>query len=127
MFSLVDDNKLLSVIDRYYLVLEKTGYVKHSTVTRLLIYEFLADFIDNTAFFITEKDYNMIDSLLKKLFTNGGCLLPYPVFCTNRVKLHRYGADGTVRITEDLTVDKDGNFIGHETRVTEDNEDVRVA
>ena len=127
MFSVVDDNKLLSTIDRYYVALEKTGYVKHSTVTRLLIYEFIADFLDNVAFFITEKDYNMIDALLRKLFTNGGCIMPYPVFCTNRVKLHPYSADGEVRITEDLTVDKDGNFIGHETRVTEDNEEVRVA
>ena len=118
--GLTDDKTMLSVVDNYYATLEKTGYVKHGTVVRLLAYEFLVDFINNTFFFITEEDYQMIDSLLKKLFTNGGCLLPYPVFCTNRVKLAGYGNDGIVRITEDKYKDKDGNLLGNQPRITED-------
>ena len=127
MGLLIDNNKMLSVVDRYYLALESTGYVKHSTVEKLLIYEFITEFVQNTYFFITEEDYNIIDSVLRKLFANGGCLFSYPVFCTNRVKLHPYAADGEVRITEDETLDIDGNFNGNEIRVTEDNKDVRVA
>ena len=125
MASLIDDRKMLSVIDGYYKMLEKTGYVKHSTVTRLLLYEFLTEFVNNTCFFITEEDYVKIDSLVRKLFTNGGCLLPYPVFCTNRVKLAGYGADGNVRITEDA-YNHDGRS-GNIARTTEDYEEVRIA
>lgn len=127
MGLLIDNNKMLSVVDRYYLALESTGYVKHSTVEKLLIYEFITEFVQNTYFFITEEDYNIIDSVLRKLFANGGCLFSYPVFCANRVKLSGYAADGEVRITEDETLDIDGNFKGNEIRVTEDNKDVRVA
>lgn len=127
MGLLIDNNKMLSVVDRYYLALESTGYVKHSTVEKLLIYEFITEFVQNTYFFITEEDYNIIDSVLRKLFANGGCLFSYPVFCANRVKLSGYVADGEVRITEDETLDIDGNFKGNEIRVTEDNKDVRVA
>jgi len=119
MTSLLDDKKVLSVIDGYYNLLEKTGYVKHSTVVRLLAYEFLTDFINNTFYFIDEEDYNKIDSLLRKLFTNGGCLMPYPVFCTNAVKLARYIGNGVVRITENAYKDKDGNLLGNQARITQ--------
>ena len=71
-------------------------------------------------FFVTDEDYVKIDSLLKKLFTNGGCLMPYQVLCTNRVELSKYRGSGDVRITEDKYRDKDGNLIGNEIRVTED-------
>lgn len=120
MFPLVDERKVLSFIDSYYIALEKTGYVKHSTVSKLLLYEFLTDFIENVIFFVTDEDYVKIDSLLKKLFTNGGCLMPYQVLCTNRVELSKYRGSGDVRITEDKYRDKDGNLIGNEIRVTED-------
>lgn len=120
MLSVVDNNKLLSVVDGYYSMLEKTGYVKHDTVIKLLVYEFLAEFIQEAAFFITEEDYLKIDELLRMLFSNGGCIMSYPVFCTNRTKLAGFAADGYVRITEDKS--------GNEARITEDlsGNEVRV-
>lgn len=125
MASLFDDKTILSIIDGYYSHLEKTGYVKRGTVVRMIMYEFLTEFVNNTYFFITEDDYSMIDSLMKKLFTNGGCLLPYPVLCANRVKLAGYGADGTVRITEN---DYDYNGLsGNIARTTEGYTEVRIA
>ena len=120
MHALINDEKYLSLIDNYYLVLEKTGYIKQGTLERLLMYEFLVDFVNDVAFFITDKDYAMIDELLRKLFTNGGCLMPYPVFCTNRVELAKFRGDGNVRITEDAYRDKDGNLIGNDIRVLEE-------
>lgn len=119
MFSLVDDKKMLSIMDGYYSVLEKTGYVKHDTVQRLLLYEFLYDFVNNTVFFIDEDAYMKIDELLRRLFSNAGCIMSYPVFCVNRVKLSKYAADGTVRITEDNYFDEHGNT-GNQARITED-------
>ena len=127
MASLFDDKTILSIIDGYYSHLEKTGYVKHNTVIRMIMYEFLTEFVNNTYFFITEEDYAKIDSLMKKLFTNGGCLMPYPVFCANRVKIAGYGADGTVRITENLYRDREGNLLGNVARTTQGYTEVRIA
>lgn len=125
MASLFDDKTVLSIIDGYYSHLEKAGYVKHGTVIRMIMYEFLTEFVNNTYFFITEEDYSMIDSLMKKLFTNGGCLMPYPVLCANRVNIAGYGADGVVRITEN---DYNHNGLsGNIARTTEGYTEVRIA
>lgn len=125
MASLFDDKTVLSIIDGYYSHLEKTGYVKHGTVIRMIMYEFLTEFVNNTYFFITEEDYSMIDSLMKKHFTNGGCLMPYPVLCANRVNIAGYGADGVVRITEN---DYNHNGLsGNIARTTEGYTEVRIA
>ena len=88
----------------YIDLLDKTGYVKPSLVRRLLLYTFLLDFVENMHAFIDEKDYKIIERMLGKIFTNGNCLLPYPVFCVRRATLGEtdYMTDYAVRITEEL-------------------------
>ena len=115
MLGLIDENKALDIQERYYSVLRQTGYMKHNMVLRYLAYIFLLDFIDYAHGFFTEGDYNMISKALSVLFTNGGCLMPYPVFCANRAVLGRNEYMGTLknRITEDLP--------GNDDRFTEDD------
>lgn len=115
MLGLIDENKALDIQQRYYSVLEQTGYMKHNMVLRYLAYIFLLDFIDYAHGFFTEDDYNMVSKALSALFTNGGCLMPYPVFCTNRAILGRNEYMGTMKVrkTEDDS--------GYEDRFTEDS------
>lgn len=120
---MIDEGKALDIIGKYHAVLQKTGYVKHSIVLRLLIYVFLLDFVDYTHTFYDEKDYNVIARAMDVLFSRGGCLMPYPVMCTNRVVLGRPEYMGTMKVrkTEDHAVDKDGRNINYQDRSTEDD------
>ena len=116
MLSLINDKIANNILKRYYSQLEKTGYVKETSVKRMLVYLFLIDFVDNTFWYLEDKDYTYISRLMNFLFSNGDCLLPYPVFCTNRAVLGRDGEPmrARLRITEDLS--------GNIDRITEDDE-----
>lgn len=102
MLSLIDERKALDMLARYFNVLSHTGYVKRGIVKKFLAYLFLFDFINYTDVFLTEEDYSLINEMMRYLFTNGGCMLPYPTFCTNRAKLmdNNYHGKGGLRITE---------------------------
>ena len=51
------------------------------------MYLFLLDFLKYYSLFINEEDYNIISGLLRRLFSEGGCLMPYPVFSSNKFTL----------------------------------------
>lgn len=106
----------MSILDSYFSTVEKTGYVKENVLDRFLMYTFLIDFVEFTHDFFTERDYSIVADALSALFSAGNCMMPYPVFCTNRGTLGRAhymgtfkvrvteaerAADGTKRITED--------------------------
>ena len=112
---MIDEGRALDIIGKYHAVLSKTGYLKHNTVLRMLIYVFLLDFVDYTHTFYDEKDYNVIARAMDILFANGGCLLPYPVMCTNRVILGRPEYMGTMKLRRT----EDG--LGYEDRSTQDD------
>jgi len=122
MLQVFDEKTALDISRRYFNLLSQTGYVRHDSVLRFLMYTFLLDFVDYTHMFFSEEDYNQVDKALRLLFAGGGCLMPYPVFCTNSAKLGRNEYMGTakVRKTEDLTVDKDGNPVFYKSRYTQD-------
>lgn len=115
MLSLIDGQRALKVYNRYFSQLENTGYVKPDLVRRILVYSFLLEFVDYTHMFFDEDDYNRIAAVLRVLFSDGGCLLPFPVFCTNRVTLGRNEYMGTMKVrkTEDDS--------GYDDRFTEDD------
>ena len=123
MLQVFDEKTALDISKRYFNLLSKTGYARHDSVLRFLMYTFLLDFVDYTHMFFTEEDYDQVDRALRLLFAGGGCLMPYPVFCTNSAKLGRNEYMGTLKIrkTEDLSVDADGNPIHYEDRVTQDD------
>ena len=115
MLQVIDEGRALNTTIKYFDILKNTGYLKPGMMSRFILYLFLLDFVDNTHRFFTENDYDAVDNALRKLFSNGGCLLPYSVFCTDRVKLGRNEYMGTLknRITEDIP--------GNQDRYTEDD------
>ena len=121
--QVIDEGKALETTVKYFDILKNTGYVKPGMMQRYFLYMFLLDFVDYTHNFFTEEDYDAVDNALRKLFAGGGCLLPYSVFCVDKVTLGRNEYMGTLnnRITEDYAVDKDGNNIGDNDRYTEDD------
>ena len=108
MIELISKKAAGGFLANYINLLDNTGYVKPSMVKRFLLYSFIIDFVEYMHAFIDEKDYNIIERLLGKIFANGGCLLPYPVFCVRRATLGEtdYMTDYAVRITEELLPDQ---------------------
>jgi len=124
MLQVFDEKTALDISRRYFNLLSQTGYVRHDSVLRFLMYTFLLDFVDYTHMFFSEEDYNQVDKALRLLFAGGGCLMPYPVFCTNSATLGRNEYMGKVKIrkTENDAVDKDGNDISYSDRYTQDDQ-----
>ena len=83
MVQIIEENKAIDLIKRYFASLQETGYVSQGTMSKMVLYFFLLDFIDCIYPYLTEEDYRQINELMLTLFSGGGCLLPYPVF-TNR-------------------------------------------
>ena len=109
MIQMIDEHKALGITERYFGILKSAGYFKPAMMKRYFIYMFLLDFVDYTHRFFIEADYNAVDNALRKLFAVGGCLLPYSVFCVDRITLGRNEYMGTLksRITEDALDNKD--------------------
>ncbi len=120
---MIDEGKALETTTKYFDILKNTGYMNPGMMRRYLLYMFLLDFVDYTHNYFTEEDYNAVDNALRKLFAGGGCLLPYSVFCVDKVTLGRNEYMGTLknRITEDHAVDIDGRNIGDKDRYTQDD------
>ena len=120
---MIDEGKALETTTKYFDILKNTGYMNPSMMQRYLLYMFLLDFVDYTHNYFTEDDYDAVDNALRKLFAGGGCLLPYSVFCVDKVTLGRNEYMGTLknRIAEDHAVDIDGKNIGDKDRYTEDD------
>lgn len=120
---MIDEGKALETTTKYFDILKNTGYIKPGMMQRYFLYIFLLDFVDYTHNFFTEEDYDAVDNALRKLFAGGGCLLPYSVFCVDKVTLGRNEYMGTLknRITEDHAVDEDENNIGGKDRYTQDD------
>ena len=123
MLQMIDEGRALEITKTYFDILKYTGYMKPGMMSRYTIYLFLLDFVDSTHRFFTEEDYNTVDRLLRKLFVNGGCLLPYSVFCTDKVKVGTNDYMGTLKVrkTENGSEDRDGNGVGYEDRFTQDD------
>ena len=106
MLQVVAEKKALKTINRYVETVGKTGYVKHDVMRRMLLYLFFVDFVEYTHDYFTRKDYDTVAAALSRLFSNGGCLLPYPVFCANRatVGMAHYMGAFKLRVTEGVEI-----------------------
>lgn len=120
---MIDESKALETTTKYFDILKNTGYMNPGMMQRYFLYMFLLDFVDYTHNYFTEDDYDVVDNALRKLFAGSGCLLPYSVFCVDKVTLGRNEYMGTLknRITEDHAVDINGRNIGDKDRYTEDD------
>lgn len=103
MFQMIDNIAAQKTLSKYFGVVEKTGYVKHDTVVKYLLYSFLLDFVEYCYKYFNEKDYHLIDEAFTALFGRGGAMLPYPVFSANRTTLGKddYMSELALSITED--------------------------
>lgn len=97
----------LDGVQKYFKVLESTGYMKYGNVNTLLGLFLVDDFLNTDMnMFITEDDYRIMDKFLYCLYGHS-CLLPYSVY-TNRMNhlggiLPRNSYDNT-RVDEDKTL-----------------------
>ena len=77
MLLVIQREKGKKILDKYFVTLSYTGYVKHPTVQRFLAWLFLVDFVELIYTCLTDEDYNLINKALECLFNGGSCLLPY--------------------------------------------------
>lgn len=120
---MIDEGRALDTTTKYFDILKNTGYIKPAMMQRYFLYMFLLDFVDYTHGFFTDKDYDAVDNALRKLFADGGCLLPYSLTCVDKVKLGRNEYMGILRdrITEDHAVTENNKNIGDKDRFTQDD------
>ena len=117
MLQVVAEKKALKTLGNYFDMLGMTGYVRNNQVRRFLAYLFLVDFVEYTGDYFTRYDYDTVAEALGRLFANGGCLLPYPVFCTNRITVGTAHYMGKLR----LRVTEGKNIEDRIKRITEDD------
>lgn len=87
---------------RYFNVLEKTGYVNDSSVDKLILLQFLNDFLNGFQEYITDKDYALIEKLINCL-TDTSCLIPFRHYKEARPVNKYYVSNQPIRVTEDIT------------------------
>lgn len=116
MLQVIAEKRALNTLKRYFNTVQKTGYVKHEMLCRYMKYLFLIDLVEYTHDFFTQKDYDTVAEALAKLFSDGGCMLPYPVLCANRATLGRAHYMGTFK----LRVTEGERLVDRDKRITED-------
>lgn len=120
MLLAIERDKAKAVLDRYFVALENTGYVKQPTVMRFLAWLFLLDFVELVYTHLTDADYNLINKALICLFSTGNCLLPYGAL-TREDLSNLYIADSSYMGTFNIRVTEDRQW-----RSVEDETDFRI-
>ena len=70
-------NKLTAdALDRYFTVLGSVGYIPEANTNKLILLQFIQEFLQEYQGYITEADYNKIESILQCL-AGTSCLIPY--------------------------------------------------
>lgn len=115
MEKILNEKNAVALLERYFSALKKTGYVNGHITCRFLLYLFLIDFANTMFVFLDDKAYGNIYNLTTDIFSNAGCLMPYPTFCDGSMVAGMPYVMGfsNLRATEVLSGDK--------LRSTEDN------
>lgn len=102
MLQIVAEKEAFGALNKYINILRKTGYTGPGVYKWFLLYIFLIDFLEYTHDFFSDDDYVAVTDAFSKLSGMSGCLVPYPVFCTNRATLGRahYIGPFKVRVSE---------------------------
>ena len=90
-------------LDRYFSVLEQTGYVNNNHVNNLILLSFLSDFLNQFQGYITEADYNKIDQIINCL-SGKSCMIPYREYIAQNKPLTGYILNIPFRLTQDTIV-----------------------
>lgn len=109
--NVIDKEIVDKSINNILLHLQKFGGIKNKTLKTLIRYIFLINFIDQFGYTIPDSDYMIIDDFARKILTNCGCLIQFPIQCTDGIKTPM-----SVRMTSNLRVSEDNVL-----RLTETN------
>lgn len=86
-------------LNRYFTVLEKTGYVNDSDVKKLILLQYIQEFLNTFQSCITEDDYRIISRIMDCL-AGSSCLIPYKQFKQSVISNAYYLNPICTRITE---------------------------
>lgn len=111
------NNITFDALYRYFKVLESIGYVNDTDVNKLLLLQFLQEFLLEYQYYITEEDYTYIEKILQ-CFSQTSCLFPFREYKRFSVANPNYVYNAPIRITEE--------GLDNGIRYTEDNEYVRL-
>lgn len=92
-------NITFQALNRYYTVLEKTGYIKDKDTNKVLLLTFLSEFIQDYKDYITEEDYNLISRIIQ-CASRSSCLVPYIQYQEMSIPIGEYISDIPTRISE---------------------------
>ena len=70
------DNLVSESLNRYFTVLESVGQVSDADTSKLILLQFLQEFLQEYQGYITEEDYRVIDRIIQCL-AGTSCLIPY--------------------------------------------------
>lgn len=93
---------LRCLLDNYFTILTKIGYVKDGEVFKLLVYMFIILHVLNGEFqyYVSEEDYKNIYKALNCLWGTT-CLIPYPTWKKGALKRSFKTGTSRYRISED--------------------------
>lgn len=92
-------NEAYEAINKYFSVLEHTGYKPYNEVEKLFVFLFIEELLTGPmSEFITEEDYDIISNSLYCLY--GTCMLTFPTYKEGVSHIRNNGFDN-YRITED--------------------------
>ena len=75
------NNLVTESLNRYFKLLEYTGYVNNNQVYQLIMLDIIGDIFDNYKEYITDEDMQLFSSLLPCLTNN--CLIPNDIKITS--------------------------------------------
>lgn len=94
------NNITLDALERYFKVLESVGYTTESNTNKILLLQFLQEFLQDYAYYITEEDYNVIERIVQCL-GQSSCLVPYREYQQISQVLTGYIYSIPIRVTQD--------------------------
>ena len=106
------DKLVADSLDRYFTVLGSIGYVSETNTNKLILLQFLQEFLQEYQGYITEADYTKIESILQCL-AGSSCLIPFKEYMLISQPIQGYIYTVPVRITQESVlrqVESDGDL-----------------
>lgn len=97
------NNITFDALQRYFTVLESLGYVKETDTNKLLLLQFLQEFLLEYQYYITEEDCGLIEKILQ-CFSQSSCLFPFREYKQLSQPITGYVYSIPVRITQDKVI-----------------------
>ena len=90
----------IDILNKYFDILSKAGYVKSKEVNKVIILTFLSRLLNDFSEYITEEDYN---NIIKSVYCLSDCLIRLPKYNVFKDSIihHKYNDGLMLRMTED--------------------------